>query len=74
MDYYKPDQIGFIRHLSKDGKKLVITLLFKIIKSSLPLNPLPNEVLDQAETELGNYLNEGFVLIVINYLNKYPFS
>ena len=57
-DWYKPNQIGFVRSLSTDKKKLVITMLFKIIQESLPLLKIPDEVKNGAENYL-EYLTEG---------------
>ena len=59
IDYYKPKQIGMIRSLSNDGKQLILTLVFKIIKKNMPL--IPVELIDGAESSTYEYLNEGIV-------------
>ena len=61
IDYYKPKQIGMIRSLSNDGKQLILTLVFKIIKKNMPL--IPVELIDVAESSTYEYLNEGYSLI-----------
>ena len=58
-DFYKPNEIGLVRSLSTDGKKLILSLVFKVIKQGLPV--LPVEIVDEAENHLLNYLNEGYM-------------
>ena len=61
VDYYKPNEIGVIRSLSEDGKKLVLSLVFKVIKKSMPLIPI--ELVEVAEDHTYEYLMEGYVCI-----------
>ena len=35
-------------------------MLFKVIESSLPLLPIPDEIKNEVQSHLANYLNEGY--------------
>ena len=59
IDYYKPKQIGMIRSLSNDGKQLILTLVFKIIKKNMPL--IPVELIDVQKAAHMNISTKGIV-------------
>ena len=35
-------------------------MLFKVIESSMPLLPIPDEIKNEVQSHLANYLNEGY--------------
>ena len=58
-----------VRSLSTDGKHLVLSLIFKVVKKSVPL--VPSELIDIVEDRTYDYLNEGILQSLVKKILLY---
>lgn len=58
-----------VRSLSKDAKHLVLSLIFKVVKKSVPL--VPSELINIVEDHTYDYLNEGILQSLVKKILLY---
>ena len=61
-----------VRSLSKDAKHLVLSLIFKVVKKSVPL--VPSELINIVEDHTYDYLNEGILQSLVKKILLYKKS